>query len=218
MAYRGDAEDTRNAPGLSLAHLLREQGFAVRLHDPHVRADDPNLVAQGLDGIFSRSLEQTLAGANAVVLAAPHRAYQDLIPALLREADLRPVFDGAQLLPRAARRAPGVDGIGRGLHPPPPQLIAQSAAAVRVVALAVAREVQWLADDLNRRFGLGGYGAADVLEVLRLVRTCPTGANLPHPDARVPIGEPAWAESRLVACATHWLGADFPTALPSSRG
>jgi len=205
-AYRGDAEDTRNAPGLSLAHLLRANGYEVRLHDPHVRADDPNLLHQGLAGIFSRSLADTLVGADAVVLAAPHAAYAEVVPALVREAGDRPLFDGVQLVARTERHWPGIDGIGCGAQPPSSSLIAEAAMAVQVVALGVSREVRWLAEELNARFGFSGYEAADPLEVLRLVRTCPTGANLPHPDATLPEDVSAWAPSVLVACAGHWLG------------
>jgi UDP-N-acetyl-D-mannosaminuronic acid dehydrogenase len=208
VAYRGDAEDTRNAPGLALAHLLRANGFIVRLHDPHVRPDDPNLRANGLQDIFSRSLDLALDGADAVVLAAPHAAYGRLGAALVNNARHRPVFDGVQLLSREQRRLPGVDAIGRGARTPSAQLIGEAAQAARSVALGVSREVHWLATVLNDRFALEGYTAADADEVLRLVRTCPTGANLPQPDSELPSGSKPWTRSRLVQCAAQWSHSD----------
>ncbi len=205
VAYRGDAEDTRNAPGLALAHLLVAAGAEVRLHDPHVRRTDPNLLASGLHTLFGGSLDDVLDGAHAVVLAAPHVAYADVLPSLVRNAAGRAMFDGVQLLPQHLRRQAGVDGIGRGTKAPPPWLVREAAQAARAVALGVAREVAWLADRLNRQFGLTGYGAADADEVLRLVRTCPTGGNLPDPMSSLPDLGPVWSGSRLAQCAAQWM-------------
>lgn len=205
VAYRGDAEDTRNAPGLALAHLLQATGAHVRLHDPHVRANDPNLSASGLHPLFSASLDETINGVHAVVLAAPHVAYADALPRLVKGAAGRPIFDGVQLLPQHLRRHTGIDGIGRGMRAPSPSLVREAAQAARAVALGVSREVAWLADRLNQQFGLSGYGAADAREVLRLVRTCPTGGNLPDPESTLPDHTGAWAASRLVQCAAQWM-------------
>jgi UDP-N-acetyl-D-mannosaminuronic acid dehydrogenase len=216
-AYRGDAEDTRNAPGIALAQLLQSHGCSVRLHDPHVRPDDPNLRAQGMDRIFSADLTKTLDGADGVVLATPHVAYRTVIPSLVEHAATRPVFDGVQLVPRALRESTGIDAIGIGRHAPSAALIAESAQAVRVVARAVSREVAWLAEQLNRQFGLAEYGAADAAEVLRLVRTCPTGCDLPSPSEPLPSAALPWSSSLLVRCALAWSAGEDP-ATPMRTG
>ena len=216
-AYRGDAEDTRNAPGITLAHVLRSAGCTVRLHDPHVRHDDPNLKAQRLDGVFSSDVDATLDGADGVVLATPHVAYRAVVASLVERASSRPVFDGVQLIPRALRHTAGIDAIGIGRNTPSSTLIAESAQAVRVVARAVSREVTWLAGQLNRQFHFADYGAADAEAVFRLVRTCPTGCDLPSPSMTLPDGASPWQSSLLVRCARDW-GSEVQPALPVRAG
>jgi UDP-N-acetyl-D-mannosaminuronic acid dehydrogenase len=213
-AYRGDAEDTRNAPGLALSHALRAHGYDVRLHDPHVRADDPNLLANGLAPIFSRALDTVLRGADAVVVAAPHKAYSSAVPSLIEHARSRPVFDGVHIIPRKDRHREGIDAIGAGRRMPSAQLIGEAAQAARAVALGVSREVRWLCGVLNERFGLDGYRAADAAEVRRLVRTCPTGANLPDPRDELPVGARPWAHSQLVGCAERWFEGELADVVP----
>src|SRR5216683_2761050 len=72
VTYKAEIDDVRESPALRVAELAVEQGFAVRLCDPHVKADTPGLPAPLLP------LEQALRDAEAVVLLVDHRAFKEL--------------------------------------------------------------------------------------------------------------------------------------------
>jgi UDP-N-acetyl-D-mannosaminuronic acid dehydrogenase len=72
VTYKAEVDDIRESPALRVAELAVEQGYAVRLCDPHVRADTSGLPAPLLP------IEQALRDAEAVVLLVDHRAFREL--------------------------------------------------------------------------------------------------------------------------------------------
>lgn len=71
VAYKADVDDLRESPALDLIHLLREKGAVVSYHDPYV----PCLAVDGL-GMTTVTLdEETLRGADCVVIMTAHSAY-----------------------------------------------------------------------------------------------------------------------------------------------
>src|SRR5216684_502357 len=106
VTYKAEVDDVRESPALRVAELVVERGFAVRLCDPHVKADTPGLPAPLLP------LEQALRDAEAVVLLVDHRAFQeldvDLVAALVSG---KRVLDARNSLDRATWQARGFEVI-----------------------------------------------------------------------------------------------------------
>jgi UDP-N-acetyl-D-glucosamine dehydrogenase len=89
VSYKGGVGDTRESPALRIMRVLRERGAEVVYHDQYV-PELPTLE------ISSRTLEDVVAGADAVVLVTAHPGIDHL--AVAREAalfvDLRGVTRG----------------------------------------------------------------------------------------------------------------------------
>jgi UDP-N-acetyl-D-mannosaminuronic acid dehydrogenase len=70
VAYKGDVNDTRESPALKVIDLLRENGYQVAVHDPHVHASELELV----------SLEEALQDADCAVILTDHSKFGNLKP------------------------------------------------------------------------------------------------------------------------------------------
>src|SRR5262245_7587764 len=112
ISYRQDVGDTRYSPSEAFVRAARERGARVIVHDPLVRHWDE------LDIEVPAALPSS-AGADAVVLAVPHREYRELDFAAWLGAARPLVLDGFGVLAPEQRRrlrALGcrVESIGRG--------------------------------------------------------------------------------------------------------
>jgi UDP-N-acetyl-D-mannosaminuronic acid dehydrogenase len=85
MAFKGESDDTRSSLAYKLRRILRFRADAVLATDPYVTSDQ-TLVP----------LEQVLAEADLLIVAAPHNAYRDLDTSL-------PVVDVWNLLSQGTR-------------------------------------------------------------------------------------------------------------------
>ncbi len=199
-AYRGNSEDTRNAPTLQLATLLRERGVAFTIHDPYVHERDANLAAYGLTPQFTRDLAAAVRNADILVLCAPHRVYAEqwrILTGLASKA--AGVLDACNLLTAHEAGALRYAGIGRGRRPPSAALVEAAVAGFRIVEAGVAREVASLVEFLNAGFARDPFETVRFAEVRRLAATCPTGCRIAPEDA--PLPAPPDFASRLVARA-----------------
>jgi UDP-N-acetyl-D-mannosaminuronic acid dehydrogenase len=104
VTYKAEVDDVRESPALRVAELAVQHGYAVRLCDPHVKAETPGLPAPLLP------LELALRDAEAVVLLVDHRAFQeldvDLVAALVSG---KRVLDARNSLDRASWQARGFE-------------------------------------------------------------------------------------------------------------
>ena len=204
-AYRADADDTRNAPGLSLVRLLVAAGADVRLHDPFVRPRDVNVAAVVPPGRLTADLSAALLGAEAVFVCVAHEPYRDGLASLIAASGTcRVVVDGARVVDLAQLKARGMaaHGVGRGSAAPPPGLVDAACAAFRAVEVGVANEVEALVRYYDAEFRGPDEVPCTYDDVRRLAETCPTTCLLP-PSGRVPAAQ-AWPgfHSRLVELAT----------------
>ena len=114
VTYKAEVDDVRESPALRVAELAVERGYAVRLCDPHVKADTPGLPAPLLP------LEQALRDVEAVVLLVDHRAFQeldvDLVAALVNG---KRMLDARNALDRASWQARGFEVSLLGSGGPP---------------------------------------------------------------------------------------------------
>ncbi|HLX25977.1 MAG TPA: nucleotide sugar dehydrogenase [Candidatus Cybelea sp.] len=77
-SYKANVDDTRESPALRIAEMLAERGYHVAIYDPVAR---PSKAA--------RTLDEAVAGSDAVLLAVAHDAFRTVDPlhvaALMRE-------------------------------------------------------------------------------------------------------------------------------------
>jgi len=106
VTFKEDCPDVRNSKVFELARELEEFGCGVSLHDPVARPDDVRLEA----GARLSSWPELPRGADAVVLAVPHREYREQSPLEFLEL-LRPgglIVDVRGFFPRELARDHGV--------------------------------------------------------------------------------------------------------------
>lgn len=100
VAYKGNVGDTRETPARRFVRRAKNDGYEVRVHDPHVAADT-------FDGEPLLGLEDALEGADCAVVVTDHDAFRDLSPADLAGMRSRTVVDARNLLEHAAFRDAG---------------------------------------------------------------------------------------------------------------
>jgi len=71
MAFKAESDDTRSSLAYKLRRILRFRAGSVLATDPYVKSD-PTLLG----------LEEVLAEADLLIIAAPHSVYRDLDPEL----------------------------------------------------------------------------------------------------------------------------------------
>ena len=74
-SYKPNVDDTRESPAIRIEELLRERGYATRVFDPVARAFVRPLAA---------TVEEALAGADALLLVTEHDAFRSIDPAAAR--------------------------------------------------------------------------------------------------------------------------------------
>ena len=100
LTFKRDSDDTRDSLSDKLIRLLERELAHVARHDPHVPDE-------------SEPLETALAGADAVVIATNHSAFETLLPEL-------PPHDAARRPLERHRRRPGVRLRARSWSGPEP--------------------------------------------------------------------------------------------------
>lgn len=112
LSFKPDSDDVRDSPALDVAGRLLDAGAVVRATDPEAietsRRREPRLD-------YRSSVDEAVAGADAVLVLTEWRAYRDLDPTALAAATgARLVIDGRNCLDPAAWRAAGWTYVGLG--------------------------------------------------------------------------------------------------------
>lgn len=104
LAYKRDVPDLRESPALAIEAELKRGGAHVRKFDPFVP-----------ERSTAHSLEETLSGADAAVIATDHSVFRSLSPKDFLSHGVRVLVDGRNCLPKEEFVASGVayHGIGR---------------------------------------------------------------------------------------------------------
>lgn len=113
LSYKPDVDDLRESPAVEIARLVASRGAKTTTYEPHA----PQGTAPGCSP--AGSLEEALAGADAIVLAVAHTQFLQLDPAHVAAGmPGRLAFDLQGVWERAAWAAAGVDlrvlGAGMG--------------------------------------------------------------------------------------------------------
>jgi len=98
VAYKGNVGDTRETPARRFIRRARNDGYGVRVHDPHAERFDEELM----------DLEAVLDGADCAVVLTDHDEYARLGPAAFEGMDSRRVVDARAVVDAAALREGGV--------------------------------------------------------------------------------------------------------------
>jgi len=89
LAFKGNVDDMRESPSVTVVELLQGKGMEVAAHDPYVKKSTMELA----------SIEECFKGADCVVLLTDHSDYKYLNPAQLKKLVRTPIlFDTRNLL------------------------------------------------------------------------------------------------------------------------
>ena len=113
-AFKPDSDDIRDSPALNVAAQLELQGALVRVTDP-VALDKCRVAWPNLD--YVSSVDEAVAGADAVLLLTEWQAYLDLEPEHVASlVHQKRVLDGRNALPRELWEKAGWAYRGLGLR------------------------------------------------------------------------------------------------------
>lgn len=112
LAFKPDSDDVRDSPALDVASRLLAVGARVQATDPEA-IETSRLREPHID--YRATVDDAVAGADAVLVLTEWREYRDIDPAALAEVTTaRVVIDGRNCLDAAAWRAAGWTYIGLG--------------------------------------------------------------------------------------------------------
>lgn len=80
VAYKGNTGDTRESPSLICIELLKNEGFEIAIHDPHV--EDENYC----------SFEEAIENANICIVLSDHDEFKNLDYDLMKEKMRNPII------------------------------------------------------------------------------------------------------------------------------
>jgi len=109
VAYKGDVDDTREAPALKLIELAEHDGYKVKVHDPLVKSFEYPLY----------SLKEAARGSDCLVLITDHSSFRQIEPEepsrLMRHKNL---VDTRNILEHEKWRKAGFEVmvLGDGVH------------------------------------------------------------------------------------------------------
>lgn len=117
LTFKGGTEDTRESPAMDVVGLLRNEGAVVQAYDPAV-VERPERVPEALRSLLRDDPVAAALGADALAILTDWPAFADVpleaVRAVMRGAVL---FDGRNLIPRAAAEAAGFAYMGVGRAP-----------------------------------------------------------------------------------------------------
>ncbi|HET7737997.1 MAG TPA: UDP-glucose/GDP-mannose dehydrogenase family protein [Tepidiformaceae bacterium] len=112
--FKGESEDLRESPAIDVIDLLRNEGAFIRVFDPALSPGDSVPFA---DDIAADPLSAA-QGADCVAVLTDWRQFRDIDPHALRSVMSGPlVYDGRNVLDRAAIEAAGLIYYGIGQAP-----------------------------------------------------------------------------------------------------
>ncbi len=77
VAYKGNVDDTRETPALKLIKILENEGYNVKIHDPHVKNFEYPI----------QSLEESVTDSSCIIVITDHDYFKNINP-----KDLKPLM------------------------------------------------------------------------------------------------------------------------------
>ncbi len=112
LAYKGEVRETRRSPALDIIRLLRKKKVNIRVYDPFVSG--VSLDGRSYDS--AASMEESVTGADCLLIATNHQAFRDFKLANIRRL-MRPnpiVCDTKNIISRVEAEKAGLTYIGVG--------------------------------------------------------------------------------------------------------
>lgn len=109
VAYKGGVNDTRETPALKFIKAAENEGFNIKVHDPHVKTFEYNIL----------SLEQAAKNSDCIVLITDHKEFLEIKPEKIsRLVRHRNLVDNRNILDHNRWRRCGfkVKVLGSGAH------------------------------------------------------------------------------------------------------
>jgi len=75
VAYKGGVDDTRETPALKFIKLAENEGYKVKVHDPHVEEFEYKILG----------LEESVRNSDCIVLITDHPEFKEIRPAKIFE-------------------------------------------------------------------------------------------------------------------------------------
>lgn len=67
ITYKGNIDDMRESPAMEIIHMLKEKGFELKIHDPHVVTDELKLV----------NAENSVEDSDMILILADHNEFKE---------------------------------------------------------------------------------------------------------------------------------------------
>jgi UDPglucose 6-dehydrogenase len=114
LTFKGGTEDTRDSPAADVVHLILNEGGRVQAYDPGI-VEYPAGADDVIRNLLRPSAVEATAGADALAILSDWPEFATVPLADVREAMTgRVIFDGRNVLSRAAAEAAGFAYIGVG--------------------------------------------------------------------------------------------------------
>ncbi|HLM83677.1 MAG TPA: nucleotide sugar dehydrogenase [Candidatus Bathyarchaeia archaeon] len=104
LSYKANVGDLRESPALKIIELLKAHKAQVHTYDPYV-----------LDKSTASNLDELLESVDAIIIAADHRDFKEMLPETLKSKNISVVIDGKNCLNKDKIQELGIiyRGIGR---------------------------------------------------------------------------------------------------------
>lgn len=89
ITYKGNIDDMRESPAMEIIHILKEKGFELKIHDPHVVTDELELV----------DIEQSVKDSDMILILSDHNEFKEYnYEALANEMRTPQILDTKNIL------------------------------------------------------------------------------------------------------------------------
>ena len=116
LAFKPDTDDMRDAPSISLVHMLQHEGATIKAYDPQARENAERLLA---DVVFGSDPYQVAEGVDALILVTEWNEFKQLDMGRVKSLMRQPVLiDGRNIYDPKRMTAMGFTyrGMGRGYN------------------------------------------------------------------------------------------------------
>jgi UDPglucose 6-dehydrogenase len=108
LAFKNDTDDVRESVAIEVIRILKEMGAEVQVFDPEAMPNSKKVLSEGQIH-YMNSKEETLQGADFLVLLTEWKEFRDLDSSLLTSLKDKNIFDGRNLLDKNKIQSLGIN-------------------------------------------------------------------------------------------------------------
>lgn len=119
LSFKPETDDVRESPAVEIARtLLADPRYTVRMYDPKAMENTKRALGTPLNAIWCSSAQETMQGADAIVIATEWAEFSSLDLEVLKRTLRQPVlFDLRNVYHREEAEAAGLEYCGTGVAP-----------------------------------------------------------------------------------------------------